>query len=569
MINENPRRNFLKYSTMLTLGLSADPFSSIANSLNAKFEAPENESMVDIEISSTETLITILQTTDVHCQLHEHDELFWEDDKMVFRKTGGYPRLATYFKKVRAENPNTFILDTGDMFQGSQLSVATKGKALQPILNSMDYDLYLPGNWEVVFYKEQMQKLLGGLNSPKICANMYHEKEGKEKGELIFPPYFIWSTNGIKIGFVGYTDPLVPQRQSPAYSKGIIYTKPEENLPFYVKVLREQEQCSVVILLSHLGLSQQLALANNPVCEGIDYIFGGDTHERVRKPIQCKYSKVVEPGAFGSFVGRLDLVYDGTQLVRQKYSLVEMDSRKLVADKSIHDRLLAIEKPFMKEMNEVLGYSKVPLYRYFVIENTIDTLIIDALKWRVGTDIALSNGFRFCPPRVEKDASGNIPITESYLFDMLPVDSRLRTGKVTGTQILDWLEKELSNVFAQDASKRIGGWVIKFKGMKVEFNAFADLGKRVKQVLIADKPIEPFKLYSVCACEREGDPENVLCRLTNVADASNSQYTLHEAVKQYLKKHSPVSPLPEMNAIILDADSKMLTQVTGVDYKFI
>ena len=87
----------------------------------------------------------------------------------------------------------------------------------------------------------------------------------------------------------------------------IIYTKPEDNLSHYVDVLRNQEKCAFVAIVAHLGLSQQIHLANLPACEGVDYILGGDTHERVRKPIQAKYAKVVEPGAFGSFVGSLEL----------------------------------------------------------------------------------------------------------------------------------------------------------------------------------------------------------------------------------------------------------------------
>ena len=85
--------------------------------------------------------------------------------------------------------------------------------------------------------------------------------------------------------------------------------------------------------------------------------------------------------------------------------------------------------------------------------------------WKVKPDIVLSNGFRFCPPNTTPDATGNIPITEGYIYDMLPVNSVVRTGKVTGKQLRDWLEKELNNVFAKDASKRLGGWVVKFKGM--------------------------------------------------------------------------------------------------------
>ncbi len=104
---------------------------------------PEDKNIAEDDKPFT---ISILQTTDVHCQVHAHDELFWENNKTVFRKTGGYAHLATYFKKERKKNPHTFIIDTGDMFQGSELSVKTTGKALVPILNELGYDLYLPGN---------------------------------------------------------------------------------------------------------------------------------------------------------------------------------------------------------------------------------------------------------------------------------------------------------------------------------------------------------------------------------------------------------------------------------------
>lgn len=83
-----------------------------------------------------------------------------------------------------------------------------------------------------------MQTLMGSLNAPKICTNMYHDLGNGIRGELIFRPYEIWQIAGIKIGFLGYTDPLVPLRQSPNYSKGIIYSKPEENLAHYIDVLK-------------------------------------------------------------------------------------------------------------------------------------------------------------------------------------------------------------------------------------------------------------------------------------------------------------------------------------------
>ncbi|MBK8627457.1 MAG: 5'-nucleotidase C-terminal domain-containing protein [Saprospiraceae bacterium] len=513
--------------------------------------------------------LTILQTTDVHCQVHAHDELFWENDKIVFRKAGGYSHFATYLKKQRKANENTFVMDTGDMFQGSELSVKTTGKAIAPILNALKYDLYLPGNWEVIYGKKEMQRLLGGLHAPKVCANMYHDMGDGKKGDHVFPPYYVWNVNDVKIGFLGYTDHLVPIRQSPNYSKGILYTKPEENLAHYVDVLRNQEQCAYVIIVAHLGLSQQIHLSNIEEAKGVDYILGGDTHERVRKPIQGKYAKVVEPGAFGSFCGRLELSIEDGKVVGDQYFLDEINVAKYKEDKEIKTLIENLEHPYFSDINKVVGYSSVPLYRYFVIENTIDTMILDALRWRLSEiDIVLSNGFRFCPPRSTPDSTGNIPITNGFIFDMLPVDSHIRIGKVTGKQLKMWLEKELNNVFAKEASKRFGGWVTKFNGMVVKFKAFGEEGSRVESVTIAGQLLDPDKVYSIAACQRDGDPADMVCRIKNVQEPENKPYTLHENMKAYLKAASPVNPTPKRNAIAIDAPETLLSQVYGVDYQF-
>jgi 2',3'-cyclic-nucleotide 2'-phosphodiesterase (5'-nucleotidase family) len=562
------RRDFLKSLGLAGLGMTvASPFSAYANIPEQK-HAVSNEGLLSKQSNGKQT-ISILQTTDVHCQVHPHDELFWEDGQIVFRKTGGYANVSAMLRTLREQNPNSFTLDTGDMFQGSELSVETSGRAFVPVLNAMDYDLYLPGNWEVVYGKKNMQDLMGSLSAPKICTNMYHDLGSGRRGELIFQPYDIWNVAGIKIGFLGYTDHLVPKRQSPIYSKGILYTAPEENLAHYVDVLKNQEKCQFIIIIAHLGLSQQIALANRQECNGVNYILGGDTHERVRKPIECKYAKVVEPGAFGSFIGKLDLTVENGKVTGDSYELLEVTADNIKPDPVVAKIVADNEKPYQDTINKIIGYSTIPLYRYFVVENPIDTLVLDGLKWKFkDVDIVLSNGFRFCPPNATPDHTGNIPITEGYLFDMLPVDSVVRTGKVTGAQLLKWLEKELNNVFAEKAENRFGGWVVKFKGMEVTFNAFGPEGRRVQSVTVAGKPLETGRTYRVLACEREGDPEDMLCRMKNVKEAKNTAHTLHSALTDYLKANSPVTPIPKGNAVALDAPKTLLSQVTGVDYQF-
>jgi len=219
---------------------------------------------------------------------------------------------------------------------------------------------------------------------------MYHDLDDNKKDELIFPPDYIWNVKGAKIGFIGYTDPLVPIRQSPNYSKGIIYKKAEENVAHYADVLRNQEQCAYVLIVAHLGLSQQISLANLEECEGIDYILGRDTHERVRKLIQCEYTKVVEPGAFGSFVGKLNLIIQNGKVIRDEYELVEVSAEKNKFIIEIAALIKNNANSFKESIYKIAGYNTIPLYRYFVVENPIDTMILDALKSKIAeVDIVL------------------------------------------------------------------------------------------------------------------------------------------------------------------------------------
>ena len=57
--------------------------------------------------------LTILQINDTHSYLELHNELFYERDKLAFRKAGGYARLQSLIKDFRSKNP-TLVFDNGD-----------------------------------------------------------------------------------------------------------------------------------------------------------------------------------------------------------------------------------------------------------------------------------------------------------------------------------------------------------------------------------------------------------------------------------------------------------------------
>jgi sulfur-oxidizing protein SoxB len=509
--------------------------------------------------------LTILHTSDIHGQLDTHDEFFWEDGRAVFKRRGGFATLRTMISSIRKEARGTVLLvDGGDCLQGSGVAALSEGRAIVPLINRLGYDLLLPGNWEVVYGKAAMLRDFRMYSAATVCANMFHAESG---GKLLFPPYRIFNVGGIRVGFIGYNDPFTATRQSPAYSRGIRFTPPEASLAGYVKLLREARGCALVCVLSHLGLAQQLHLANQAYARGVDYVLGGDTHERTREPLQGRFARVTEPGAFGSFLGRLDLVLEHGRVKEESYRLLEVDPEQYPPDAEMGALVAAAKAPYQRELSPVVGRTTTPLLRYFVLETPLDNLITDALFWRFKTDLVVSNGFRFCPPLVP-GPDGSADITREYLWSALPIDSYVKTAKVTGVQLRDWLERELENVFAKDAADRFGGWFVRFKGMTVSFRIQAPVGTRVRQVAIGGRPLEPEAVYSMLACEREGDPDNVLCRMQQVASPRRLDVRLHDVLAEYLAKFSPVSPRIEGRAVALDAADQLLSQVEGTGYRF-
>jgi 2',3'-cyclic-nucleotide 2'-phosphodiesterase (5'-nucleotidase family) len=557
------RREFLRHAGAMGLGLSLGPVTAF--SLQGQAEAAAMAGSAAVQAGKAQH-ITILQTSDIHGQLDVHDEFFYQNDRPVFKRRGGFATLRTMLTALRKQNPErTFLVDGGDCFQGSAVAALSKGEAIVPLMNRIGYDLVLPGNWEVVYGKDVLMKDMGMYTAARVCANMFHD-DGPDGG-LMFPAYQVFDIGGTKVGFVGYNDPMTPTRQPPAYSRGIRFTRPEEDLARYVKLLREGKGCHLVFVMAHMGLAQQLNLSNQPSAQGVDYILGADTHERIREPLQGKFCKVTEPGAFASFVGKLDLVIEDGKIKEETYVLLDVDPEQYPADGEMKRMVAAAREPFRAGIDKVIGQTRTPLLRYFVLETPMDNLITDALRWKFKPDFAVSNGFRFCPPLVP-GPGGVADITVEYLWSMMPVDSQLKSGIVTGRQIVEWLERELENTLAKDPTQRFGGWFVRFSGLQVTFTIANATGSRVQQVNVQGEPLVLDKTYSVLGCEREGDTENVVCRIPNVAGARRRDATVHQVLREYLAAHSPVAPVVEGRATATDAPADLLTQVEGTPYRF-
>lgn len=565
-MNQNNRRNFIKNAAVLGMGVPA-----AIGPVSAAFASDTSAEHTNANAGTSKQApnqFSIFITTDLHAQLHTHDEFFWENEKPVYKKRGGLAVLKTMIDALRAQHPQNILYDGGDYFHGHGVASLSEGEALIPLMNAFNYDLILPGNWEVVYKKKKMLYDMGHSNAAKICANMWHKTNDADNGTLIYPPYWIKYIAGAKVGFIGFTDHLVPKRQSPAYSEGIGFTHATDNAARYIKYLKEVEGCGIIFIVTHMGLAQQVGLANDPSVAGADFILGADTHERVRVPIQGKYTKVVECGAFGSFLGKLDITVKEGKIDTYQYELLDVDPVKYPANKNVLALVQKAAAPYQDALQKILGYTSTPLVRYFVLETPMDNLITDAVMWKFKPDIALSNGFRFCQPLAVPQGAQKVAITNEFLWNMLPVDSTAKTGEVTGQQILEWLEKELENAFAPDPSKRFGGWFVRFAGMEVNCTIGKPKGQRVNTVKIKGQPLDKNKMYKIVACEREGDPNDTLCRIEKVSNPVATQNSLHDVITEYLAATPLVAPKLEGRTTATDKPATLLTQLEGTTYNF-
>ena len=84
-------------------------------------------STADIDLEPQK--ITILQTADIHGQVYPHSELFFNEGEISYKTLGGLANMKTLFNEERSLNPNTIILDGGDIIQGSAIAALSEGSA--------------------------------------------------------------------------------------------------------------------------------------------------------------------------------------------------------------------------------------------------------------------------------------------------------------------------------------------------------------------------------------------------------------------------------------------------------
>ncbi|CAA0151582.1 bifunctional metallophosphatase/5'-nucleotidase [Tenacibaculum maritimum] len=256
--------------------------------------------------------ITILHTNDTH----SHIEPF-EQSHYKYANKGGIARRASAIQAIRKENPNTLLLDAGDIFQGTPYFNYFGGELEFKLMSMLKYDLATLGNHDFDNSIDGFYKQLPNAKFDFVSANYNFKNTILDD---IVKPYKIFIKDGIKIGVFGLgvqLDGLV----DPKMYKETKYLDPIEISQDMSRILKEDKQCDLIICLSHLGYFYKqhptkisdLNLAQKT--NNIDLIIGGHTHTFLPKPtivknIDDKNLLVNQVGAYGINLGRVDFYFD-------------------------------------------------------------------------------------------------------------------------------------------------------------------------------------------------------------------------------------------------------------------
>ena len=255
--------------------------------------------------------ITILHTNDTHSQIEPFDP-----NHHKFANKGGVARRASLIQKVRNENPNTLLLDAGDIFQGTPYFNYFGGEIEFKLMSLLKYDAATMGNHDFDNSIEGFHHQLPNANFDFVCAN--YDFKNTILNTLV-KPYKIFFKDGIKIGVFGLGIEL-HNLVSPELFKETNYLDPIEITKDITRELKENENCDLIICLSHLGYHYKntqkvsdLKLAT--ATKDIDLIIGGHTHTFLPKPTLVKNVNnetviVNQVGAYGVNLGRIDFYFD-------------------------------------------------------------------------------------------------------------------------------------------------------------------------------------------------------------------------------------------------------------------
>jgi 5'-nucleotidase / UDP-sugar diphosphatase len=495
--------------------------------------------------------LTILHINDTHSHL-----LPWGPKDSGGNPTqGGMARLATLVGMTRMTEPNVMLFHSGDLFVGDFMFQEYLGVAELVIMKALQYDALELGNHEFDLYPSTLEFVLNQAGFPAqgfpvLCANL--DMAADPVMTNFVKPYIIKEVGSLRIGIFGMATELTNQISNIA---PLSMLPPLAEAPRWIDSLRIGHDCDMVILLSHLGVFEDQALAST--VPGIDIILGGHSHTVLPQPMQVGGTLIVQAGEFVQYLGKLRIIEQGGQLQSWNYSLMNVDASVpsepnlagmisgLVAGVEADPRFGPVyTQPIAQAATNIYK----PLGTGLVKDNALGNMVADAIRNATGADIAIQ------PEGFISQTIYAGPVTGDEIFQAVPYGFDQQTGyglklvtfQTDGMSLIGGLE------FAAFNMPYLEDFFLHGSNINYAYNSNLTPGSRVDyaSIFINGQPINPAGTYTVVV------PEAVIPFFSqipgfNVNNLTPTNLPVYTVVRDFMIAHSPVHYYAEGRVIDL------------------
>lgn len=523
-----------------------------------------------LSIQATAATLTFIEVNDLHAHLTPHLDKVMKNGQLTYESRGGLARVATLVKQIRAQNPNTVLMNVGDTYHGGVEALYTLGNAVVDPLNTLSVDVGVPGNWDFAYGPNVLRlRYVNTLTAaqisllqrtvaipikkpafPNIAANM-KSTLGANAGGLLLPGTFSKTVGGVKVGFIGLTSDIVAQMDS-LLAVGLSFTQGEtayrDLVNAQAKALRSQG-AQLVMVMSELGLQKDYRLADVIEAGGVDVFFSAHTHDTIFTPLKSRSGALVVEAGHDGWLGRMDVEWVTGQAPVFNWVLLPVDAGVaedgamkvwvdaarapfLVANPNMTVPMLGMTLKLSMPIDTVLGHVNAPLDRENALESSFNNAWTDALRQQAGTQIAITPGFRMDAPTPaagtlyedNHTATGALTVEDVYRF--FPVPYTLGTGAVTGARLKSILENDLTAVYSTNSFAQGGGWANGWSGLGLTVDLSRPDGQRLRSIAHASgAPISDTETLIAAGCLRPSDTADgtgtVLCSFDGFSNVTS------------------------------------------------
>ena len=495
-------------------------------------------------MASAEYSLTILHTNDVHARfepISKYDGPCAAEDNTAGECFGGTARMVNAVEAARARSDNTILVDAGDQFQGTLFYTYYKGKLAAEMMNMLGYDGMTVGNHEFDDGPEVLASFMAAIDFPILMSN------ADVSGEPLLADKLAKSTvierSGEKIGLIGLTPQDTDELASPG--DNVTFSDPIAAVQEEVDKLTA-EGVNKIIVLSHSGYGVDQAVAEGTT--GVDVIIGGHSNtllgsmERAEGPYPTMVGQtaIVSAYAYGKYLGELNVTFDDDGNVIAAEGMPVLIDASVEEDAATVARIAEMAAPLEEIRSKVVAQIDQAIEgdRTFCRAEVCEmgVLIADAMLDRVkdqGIDVAIQNGGGI---RASIEAGD---VTMGEVLTVLPFQNTLSTFRVDGATLLAALENGVSQV------EEGGGRFPQVSGMSFAFDASADPGSRVSDVLIGGVPLDPAKTYGVVSNNYVRNGGDGYEMFKSAADAYDFGPDLAEVTAEYLIQNGPYTPFTD------------------------